>query len=261
MIRTIAGTARISTKIIKDGSNSGRDKFCQKLEDKLYNRLKKYKHTQFNYIGKNICEILPTKLIQIEKLPPDSEDIYNGMVALAQETKKTIPADIVGYIVTLKPNCKKEHFGGVSIEVLMHEIHHLFNYFTHPKIPNRIYKVSKFLSGNNNFEDFFVKHFQSPMPPNKCKKETRKLLKEEKTHQIDLLQYFRYKLIDEIGAYKSGEHYADLNHSKPRNKCQSNINIFYLNNKLENITIMLRNALKKERKNNAKIYRNNCTMV
>ena len=57
MIRTIAGTARISTKIIKDGSITGRDKYCQKLEDKLYRRLEKYKRTQFDYIGKNIHEI------------------------------------------------------------------------------------------------------------------------------------------------------------------------------------------------------------
>ena len=252
MNRIIASTARISAKTIKDGSNIGRNKFCQKLEDKFYNRLKKYKHTQFDYISKNIHEILPTKLIQIDKLP-QNEKTYDGAVMIATQVEKIIPADVVGYIVTLKPGHKKEHFGGVKIEVLMHEIHHLFNYFTHPKIPNRIYKISK-IPSDNNFEKFFVENFQSPMQPYKCKTQTEKLLAKECKHKIDLLQYFRYKLIDEIGAYQSGEHYANLFRKKMQDSFQSNIDTLYLHGKLADINIMLRNALKQERENLSKPY-------
>ncbi len=249
MIRTIASTARIATKIIKDGSNSGRDKYCQKLEDKLYNRLKKYKRTQFDYIGKNVHEILPTKLIQVEKLPETFENC-NGVVSLAQEVEKTVPADIVGYIVGyivgFNKDGKKKQFGGVKMEVLMHEMHHLFNYLTHPKVPNRIYKVSK-ISSKINFEKFFVENFQSTMPPKKCKEATKKLLKREEKHKIDILQYFRYKLIDEIGAYRSGEHYSNLYSSKSKECFQSNIDAMQLETKLNDVTAILKKTLKTER--------------
>ena len=99
MIKTIAGTARISTRIIKDGSVAGRDRFCEKLEQKFYNHIEKYKHSQFDYIGKSLQLILPYKLIQVEKLP-QNENIYSGAVMLANEVERTIPADIVGYIVS-----------------------------------------------------------------------------------------------------------------------------------------------------------------
>ena len=250
MMRILAGTARISTKIIKDGSVKGRNEFCQKLENKFYNRIKYYKHRSFSCIEENIKEILPTKLVQVEKLPDDFER-YNGAVLLANEANKPLPAEVVGYIVALKPNSKKEHICGVSVEVLMHEIHHLFHHMTHPKIPNRIYKVSK-LSKDFNFEQFFVEHFQSSMLPWKCKEETEKLLEKEKEHKIDLLQYFRYKLIDEIGAYETGETYANLNRSmkkkNPTTTLESRIQTMYLHSKLADITIMLQNALNVERK-------------
>lgn len=249
MIRTIAGTARISTKIIKDGSVAGRDAFCQKLENRFYNNMKGYKYPKFEHIGKNINQILPTKLVQVEKLPNDF-GIYNGAVLLANEIEKTIPAEVVGYIVALNKNCKKVQFAGVSIEVLMHEIHHLFNYFTHPKVPNRIYKVAS-MSKDNNFEQFFVKHFQSPMLPHRCKEATEELLEKEKDHKIDILQYLRYKLIDEIGAYATGESYADLYRSsrmqKTNTDLDSNIQTMYLHSKLADITLMLQNTLKTER--------------
>ena len=251
MIRTIAGTARISTKIIKDGSVTGRDKFCEKLEQEFYNRIEKYKHPQFAYIGKNLHSILPTKLVQVEKIL-SKESIYNGAVILAQEVERTIPADVVGYIVSLKSGAKKNHFGGVSIEVLMHEIRHLFYYFTNPKIPNRIYKVSKLSNGKNNFEQFFVNNFQSPMRPSISKLETEKLLKEEKGHSIDILQFLRYKLIDEIGAYNSGEKFAAQYRAKksPQTELdyQSRIQTLFLREKLAMITDMLKNTLKAERK-------------
>ena len=96
MIKTIAGTARISTRIIKDGSVAGRDRFCEKLEQKFYNHIEKYKHSQFDYIGKSLQLILPYKLIQVEKLP-QNENIYSGAVMLANEVERTIPADIAQY--------------------------------------------------------------------------------------------------------------------------------------------------------------------
>ena len=258
MIRTIAGTARISTKIIKDGSVAGRDAYCKKLENKFFNKIEKYKRSQFDYIGKNLKEILPTKIIQVEKYPPN-ENIYNGAVVLGCEVKKTIPADVVGYIVMLKTGTKKNHFGGVSIEVLMHEIHHLFSYFTHPKVPSRIFKVSK-LPTENNFEKFFVENFQSPISPKKCKEQTQKMLEQEENHKIDILQHIRYKLTDEIGAYCTGEEYAHLYRTKHSNKpeqyCESMVQTLYLREKLVMITDMLKTALKTERENLRKQYKN-----
>lgn len=249
MIKTIAGTARISTVVIKDGSVTGRDAYCRKLENKFFNKIEKYKRSQFDYIGKNINKILPTKLIKIEKLPPD-KNIYNGFVSLATEIKKTIPADVVGYFVAFKTGAKNPNFGGVSIEILMHEMHHLFNYFTHPKIPNRIYKVSK-MSSDNNFEKIFTEHFQSPMFPSKCKIAIEELLKNSKDHKIGILQYFRYKLIDEIGAYRSGEEYEhlfDAKHSnKPEEYFESMVQTLFLREKLAIVTDMLKTALKTER--------------
>lgn len=250
MIKTIAGTARISTKIIKDGSVAGRDRFCEKLEQKFYNCIKKYKHSKFDYIGKNLQLILPYKLIQVEKLP-QSDNIYNGAVMLANEVERTIPADIVGYIVSLKPGAKKNHFGGVSMEVLMHEIRHLFHYFTNPKIPNRIYRVSKLREGQNNFEQFFVNNFQSPVRPSISKIETEKLLKEVKTHNVDILQYLRYKLIEEIGAYNSGEKFSAQYRTQKCHQaeydCQSQIQTLFLREKLAMVTDMLKNTLNAER--------------
>lgn len=251
MIRTIAGTARISTAIIKDGSVAGRDAYCKKLENRFFNKIEKYKRSQFDYIGKNLKEILPTKIIQVEKYAPNQIQ-YNGSVVLGGEAVRTIPADVLGYIVLLKTGQKREHFGGVSIEVLMHEIHHLFSYFTHPKVPNRIYKVSK-LPTENNFEKFFVENFQSPLSPKKCKEQTQKMLEQEKEHQIDILQHIRYKLMDEIGAYRSGEEYAHLYRTKHSNKpeqyFESMVQTLFLREKLEIITNMLKNILKSEREN------------
>jgi hypothetical protein len=251
MIRTIAGTARISTKVIKDGSVAGRDCYCEKLEQKFYNRIEKYKHSQFDYIGKNLHSILPYKLIQVEKLP-QSENIYSGAVMLAEELERTIPADIVGYIVSLKSGAKKNHFGGVSIEVLMHEIRHLFHYFTNPKIPNRIYRVSKLRDGENNFEQFFVNNFQSPVRPAISKVKTEDLLKEVKTHNVDILQFLRYKLIEEIGAYNSGEKFSAQYRSKKFPKTeyeyqQSQIQTLFLREKLAMVTDLLKSTLKAER--------------
>ncbi len=260
MIRTIAGTARIFTKIMKDGSIAGRDAYCKKLEDRFFNKIEKYKRSQFDYIGKNLKEILPTKIIQVEKYP-QNENMYNGAVLLGCEAKKTIPADVVGYIVMLKTGQKREHFGGVSIEVLMHEIHHLFSYFTHPKVPNRIYKVSK-LPTEKNFEKFFVENFQSPVRPSKCKEQTQKLLEEENVHKINILQYLRYKLMDEIGAYRSGEEYAHLHRSKTSHNSEdyreSMIQTLFLRDKLADITEMLKNVLKQERDI---IHKNNMTAI
>lgn len=249
MIRTIAGTARIATKVIKDGSVAGRDKFCEKLEDKLYNRLVKYKRTQFDYIGKSLHSILPTKLIQVEKLP-QSENIYNGAVMLAQEAEKTIPADIVGYIVSYKNNSKKEHFGGVAIDVLMHEVHHLFNYFTHPKIPNRIFKISKLIS-DVDFQKFFTDNFQSPINPEACKSAVKNLISKNDKNKINLLQYFRYKIIDEIGAYNSGKKYLMKYRQKHSNdryeEYFDQVKVLHLQEKLDLISDMLRKSLKEER--------------
>ena len=258
MIRTIAGTARISTKIIKDGSVAGRDAYCKKLENKFFNKIEKYKRSQFNYIGKNLNEMLPAKIIQVEKYPPN-ENIYNGAVVLGRDVKRTIPEDVLGYIVLLKTGQKNEHFGGVNINVLMHEIHHLFSYFTHPKLPNRIYRVSK-LPTENNFEKFFVENFQSPMAPKKCKEQTQKMLEQEENHKIDILQHIRYKLTDEIGAYCTGEEYAHLYRTKHSNKpeqyCESMVQTLYLREKLVMITDMLKTALKTERENLRKQYKN-----
>jgi hypothetical protein len=252
MIRTIASTARISTKIIKDGSVAGRDAYCKELENNFFNRIEKYKRSQFDYIGKNINKILPTKLIQVEKLSLN-KNIYTGAVMLASDSTKIIPADIVGYIVALKPQKIKEHFGGVSIGVLMHEMHHLFNYFTHPKIPNRIYKVSKIPAQDTNFEKFFVDNFQSPLLPSKCETKTEQLLKNFSTHKSDILQFFRYKLIDEIGAYYIGEKFANLHRSKLLQKqalpLESLVDVLYLREKLVMITDMLKTVLKSERNN------------
>ncbi len=249
MIKSITGTARISTKIIRDGSVSGRDRYCRELEDKLYNRLEKYKHTKFDYIEKNICEILPTKCIQVKKYPKE-ETKYNGSVFLGQEVINTIPAGIAGYFVLLKANCKKVQFGGVSFETLMHEAHHLFSYFTHPKVPSRIFKSSK-ISKNENFEQFFVDHFQSFEPSEKCISETKKLLKKYKKDRINLLQLFRYKLMEEIGAYKSGQHYSDkyaasksIKNYKPSNNM---IKFMHLEEKLDIISDLLKKSIDKER--------------
>ena len=258
MIRTIAGTARISTKIIKDGSVAGRDAYCKKLENRFFNKIEKYKRSKFDYIGKNLIEMLPAKIIQVEKYPPN-ENIYNGAVVLGREVKRTIPADVLGYIVLLKTGQKSEHFGGVNINVLMHEIHHLFSYFTHPKVPSRIFRVSK-LPTENNFEKFFVENFQSPMTPKKCKEQTQKMLEQEENHKIDILQHIRYKLTDEIGAYCTGEEYAHLYRTKHSNKpeqyCESMVQTLFLREKLVMITDMLKTALKTERENLRRRYKN-----
>lgn len=250
MINTIAKTARISTKTIRDGSVFGRDAFCEKLENKLYNRLSKYKHTQFEYIGDIIRNILPTKLISVEKISK-SDEFCSGSVHLANDTQNIIPADVVGYIVTYKNNYKKEHFGGVAIDVLMHEVHHLFNYFTHPKIPARILKISKLPSDKYNFQEFFVKHFQSPKTPKDCAIATEKLISENDKYKIDLLQYFRYKIIDEIGAYNSGKEFLfkyRQKHPKNKNKEYSDqVKILHLREKLDLISDMLKDAIKAER--------------
>lgn len=249
MIKSITGTARISTKIIKDGSVSGRDRYCQKLENELYSRLEKYKRTQFDYIENNIHEILPTKIIKVEKYPAE-ENRYNGSVSLGQEVINTIPAGIAGYFVLLKANCKKVQFGGVSFETLMHEAHHLFSYFTHPKVPSRIFKTSK-ISENENFEQFFVEHFQSFEPTEKCISETKKILKKYKKDKINILQLFRYKLMEEIGAYKSGQHYSDkyaagksIKNYKPSNNM---IKFMHLEKKLDIISDLLKKSINKER--------------
>ena len=249
MIRTIASTARIATKIIKDGSVAGRDKFCKKLEDKLYNRLAKYKRTQFDYIGKNLQSILPYKLIQVEKLP-QSDNIYNGAVMLAQEAERTIPADVVGYIVSYKNNSKKEHFGGVAIDVLMHEAHHLFNYLTHPKIPSRIFKVSKIVS-EYDFQKFFTDNFQSTVKPEVCEAAVKNLISKNDKNKMDLLQYFRYKIIDETGAYNSGKKYLTKYRQKHSNdryeEYFDQVKVLHLQEKLDLISDMLRQLLKEER--------------
>lgn len=249
MIRTIAGTARIATKVIKDGSVAGRDKFCEKLEDKLYRKLTKYKRTQFEYIGKNIQQILPAKLIMVEKIPKEDE-FYSGSVLLANDAQKIIPADVVGYIVSYKNNSKKEHFGGVAIDVLMHEAHHLFNYFTHPKIPNRIFKISKLIS-DVDFQKFFTDNFQSPIKPEACKFAVKNLIKKNDKNKIDLLQYFRYKIIDEIGAYNSGKKYLmeyRQKHSNDRyEEYFDQVKVLHLQEKLDLISDMLRKSLKEER--------------
>lgn len=258
MIRTIASTARISTKIIKDGSVAGRDAYCKKLENRFFNKIEKYKRSKFDYIAKNLIEMLPAKIIQVEKYPPN-ENIYNGAVVLGREVKRTIPADVLGYIVLLKTGQKSEHFGGVNINVLMHEIHHLFSYFTHPKVPSRIFRVSK-LPTENNFEKFFVENFQSPMTPKKCKEQTQKMLEQEENHKIDILQHIRYKLTDEIGAYCTGEEYAHLYRTKHSNKpeqyCESMVQTLFLREKLVMITDMLKTALKTERENLRRRYKN-----
>ena len=250
MIRTISGTARISTKIIKCGSPDGRDKFCRRLEDKLYERLEKYKRTQFDYIEKNIYEILPTKYVKVQKYPKE-EKKYNGSVFLGQESVKTVPADVVGYVILLKADCKKIQFGGVSFETLMHEAHHLFSYFTHPKVPSRIFKSSK-ISENENFEQFFVDHFQSFEPTRKCIAATKKILKKYKKDNVNILQLFRYKLMEEIGAYNSGRYYTDkyaasksIKNYKPSKDMTK---LMHLEEKLDIVSNMLKKCIDKERR-------------
>ena len=124
-------------------------------------------------------------------------------------------------------------------------------YFTNPKIPNRIYKVSKLRDGENNFEQFFVNNFQSPVRPSISKVETEKLLKKETVHNVDILQFLRYKLIEEIGAYNSGEKFSAQYRTKKSHQedydCQSQIQTLFLREKLSMITDMLKNVLKTER--------------
>ena len=91
------------------------------------------------------------------------------------------------------------------------------------------------------------------MFPSKCETKTEQLLQKMPEHKVDILQFLRYKLIDEIGAYYSGEKFEDFFNTKLSKKSdpyfESQVDILYLREKLVMITDMLKTVLKAKRDN------------
>ncbi len=154
-------------------------------------------------------------------------------------------------------NRKNEDFAGVSIDTLMHESDHLFSYLTNPKYIKRMLKVSEYENEKQSYEKFFVNNIQSPMKPEEFKTKLYHFIKIDTPDeiQIDVLQNFRYKLINEINAYNAGMKYTtkyrNLNPDKIYEPYYNQVEVLNLNEKLDIVTKLTETSIAETRKSAA----------
>lgn len=253
MIRIIAPTAKLNTKFIKSGTVEGRYKVVQKLEEKFYNRIKRYKKAgkdSFEYISKAYNYVLEDRIaLRVDKIPSSSTE--NSAVWSGHDLSKKHPEDVIGYLVKYRTDYPNEGFAGVRMDILMHESNHLFTNITNPKYVVRLNNVAK-IDKNFKFMDFFITHFQSLMTPKECAQKTEELLKHiPEEQQVNVLQNFRYNLIKEITAYDSGNRYYERDELfKPKEGndfCPNPVELMGMREKLADVTERLRKMLIQKR--------------
>ena len=162
--------------------------------------------------------------------------------------------NITGYVVKLNNTHTQEDFAGVNIEVLMHESDHLFSYFTNPKYVQRLIKVSKSETEELCYEKFFTDYFQSPISTEECTSALKDFITNlvPKEQKIDVLQNFRYKLINEINGYNTGNKYLrkerELYPDKEYPAIFNQVQIMHLKEKLKMLSEILKETIQEERK-------------
>jgi len=256
----IANSARINAKYIKNGSVQGRYECVQKLEDKFYTRINQYKNRNkctFDYIKNAYSYVLEgNKTVVTHPLNADTAN-YSGVWLAENPERKNGTRTILGYFVELLVNRKNEDFAGVSIDTLMHESDHLFSYLTNPKYIKRMLKVSEYENEKQSYEKFFVNNIQSPMKPEEFKTKLYHFIKIDTPDeiQIDVLQNFRYKLINEINAYNAGMKYTtkyrNLNPDKIYEPYYNQVEVLNLNEKLDIVTKLTETSIAETRKSAA----------
>ncbi|HIS37738.1 TPA: hypothetical protein IAC10_14125 [Candidatus Scatousia excrementigallinarum] len=248
-----------TTQIKPDGSVKGRYKYAQTLMTEFYNTIKDEFGTHdvsLEKVKKAYLKVLPPhKRLEIHKLPqgaPNDGSVYIGM------NKKR---NIEGYIVNLKPN----YYGivqGLGLQefgTLMHETDHLFSYFTNPKYVKRIIIMCENGYRDKKYFKFFDNELQSVKKQNRNDLKTVLYKKLEKyfknksaAQKINTLQDFRYRLINERNAYKTGNTYQALIEDYhpgilSQKTAPVQVNRFYIDEKIEVISNMLKNVIRAER--------------
>ncbi len=204
----LSTTAKLPLEICK-GSYEKRFELAKSLNENLYNNLtKKIKEKDIspNLFDKNIRKLSNDK-INFHIL--DAHEVgFQGFTSLATGPTNTNIADRFNIYLPLNPYDKKVSI--LDTNAFMHEFFHLFCEISNPKHSQRAIKMfEKNLLPTT--EPFYSKELYSKQNINieKLKNKTlpeflNKLPEED---QIDFLQNSRYRLKEELQAYKEGHKY------------------------------------------------------
>lgn len=194
--------------VFTKGSFDERRRLARELNFKFFKEISskfKSKDVSFDVFQKTIDEFMPYQI----SLKVVKNDGKNGFLAVKVNDECNL---VNGYNMGIPPNPFSGEIPLTTADTFMHESAHYFSFMTNPKMVARIAKM--FESGTclktQNFYDT-VLYSKNKLSSFEISKKLDDLLQTLTVKErIDFLQNSRYRLSDEIFAYKEGAKYQDL---------------------------------------------------
>lgn len=187
------------------GSEAQRRQLCEKMLKKTFEllnaELEKSSEIDVIQIRKCIKKVLPRKNIILSVSENNQNENYLNYI-IDNDDK------IKGYYISLMPNSNGK-FDNRYLNTILHEIWHLFELITNPKIGARFNNIDR--EDLKIYYSFYTKYIYSENIIGS--KKIRSLLKEfmdrfREKDKINILQHMRYDLKGEKDAYDMANKYA-----------------------------------------------------
>lgn len=182
----------------------------------------------------------------------DSNYAYEGTTTsmIRGKNKK-----VSGYVVMLPLDDSNKCLKLENLNILLHEMKHIYNYITNPKMLNAgLYTPQKLI-------DFYDEKIypRNEIKLEKLAERTTNAIKRRPYYtQVDFLQYCRYELKNEISAFNAEKYYNELQKEHPetikRKRFFNDIEFFQMREKLSIIKNLLKKELSKLREENKSLY-------
>ncbi len=199
--------ARYPLEYVKGTSKERRDLACA-LNNKFFKNISKNfksKDISFDRFQKTLDETSPFS--QNVKVIENSDN--GGALTIKVNDNNT---GITGYNMLIPANKLSGEIPLTTAEIFMHESAHYFSFMTNPKTVARIAKVYEtklFLKTQDFYDD--ILYSNTPLTKSEISQKLDELLNRlMPKERIDFLQNSRYRLKDELTAYKEGAKYQNL---------------------------------------------------
>lgn len=225
--------------------------FCRRISDGIHGET-----ISVDVIKDTFIKTVPNKIgIQFRNIGKkylDSDFEYEGTTTNMIRGKNR---KVSGYVVMLPLDDSNKGLHLTKLNILLHEMKHIYNYITNPKILNAgIYTPEN-----------LVKFYDEKIYPRdeikleKLAERTTNAIKRRPYYtQVNFLQYCRYELKNEISAFNAEKYYNTLQKEHPelikRKKFFNDIEFFQMKEKLAIIENLLKKELTKLRDENKSAY-------
>lgn len=203
----INASARYPLEFIK-GTATQREELAKTLNNNFFKNISekfKSKDISFDVFQKTLTESNPYKT-SITILESESKKGYCEL--RANENLDSI----AGFNIYLQPNPFSKEIPLTTADLFMHETAHYFSFMTNPKKIARAIKMYE-TGLNTKTNDFYdsILYAENNLTRDELIQKLDELLNTLKPNErIEFLQASRYKLKDELFAFKEGEKYQDL---------------------------------------------------